>query len=119
MVCDGAASTVLLPGPSLTEGFPATNPSLRLLEFDAASFELLDAHTYTADLHAANRKAASRGGGVRAEDLDWELEYSFKAQFSLEDMSVGSFEALAQRLASNSSTDGNKQWVRISSPSTQ
>jgi len=29
MICDGEASTVLLPGPSLTEGFPATNPSLR------------------------------------------------------------------------------------------
>ena len=66
MVCDGEASTVLLPGPSLTEGFPATNPSLRLLEFDSESFELLDAHTYTADLHAANQKAAARGGGQAA-----------------------------------------------------
>lgn len=113
MVCDGVASTVLLPGPSLTEGFPATNPSLRLLEFDAESFELLDAHTYTADLHAANRKAAARGGGGGgdAADLDWQLEYSFKAQFGLDDMGVGSFEALAHRLASDSSTNGNTQWV--------
>ena len=36
--CDGPATTVLLPGPSLTEGFPATNPSLRLLEFDSSTF---------------------------------------------------------------------------------
>ena len=110
MVCDGEASTVLLPGPSLTEGFPATNPSLRLLEFDSESFELLDAHTYTADLHAANQKAAARGGGGAAADLDWRLEYSFKDQFGLDDMSVGSFEALAQRLASNSSANGINQW---------
>jgi len=57
-----------------------------------------------ADLHAANKQAAA--------DLDWELEYSFKAQFGLSDMSVGSFEALAHRLASNSSANGTKQWVR-------
>jgi len=41
-VCDGPAATVLLPGPSLTQGFPATNPALRLLEFDAATYVLLD-----------------------------------------------------------------------------
>ena len=64
-----------------------------------------------ADLHAANKQAAARGGGAAA-DLDWHLEYSFKAQFGLSDMSVGSFEALAHRLASNSSANGTKQWVR-------
>ena len=52
--CDGRAHTLLLPGVSLTEGFPATNPALRLLEFDPETFELHEAYTYYADLHAAN-----------------------------------------------------------------
>ena len=65
-----------------------------------------------ADLHTANKKAAARGGSGAAADLDWQLEYSFKAQFGLDDMSVGSFEALAHRLASNNSASGIKQWVR-------
>ena len=30
--------SVRLPGVSLTEGFPATNPALRLLEFDPETF---------------------------------------------------------------------------------
>ena len=42
--------------------------------------ELLDAHTYTADLHSANR---NNGSGT----LDWRLEYSFKDKFGLPDMS--------------------------------
>lgn len=42
--------------------------------------ELLDAHTYTADLHSANR---NNGSGT----LDWRLEYSFKGKFGLPDMS--------------------------------
>ena len=90
-VCDGEAATVLLPGPSLTEGWPATNPSLRLLEFDSKTYELLDAHTYTADLHSAN-KAGSK-------DLDWKLEYAFKKTFGMADMSAASFEALNAKLA--------------------
>ena len=58
------------------------------MEFDPISFELLDAHTFTADLHAGNR----------AGKLDWQLEYSFKRFFGLPDMSVASFEALSARL---------------------
>ena len=42
--------------------------------------ELLDAHTYTADLHSANR---NNGSGTP----DWRLEYSFKGKFGLPDMS--------------------------------
>ena len=45
---------------------PCENPCLencgwqgvRLLEFDPVSFELLDAHTYTADLHQGNAAGA-------------------------------------------------------------
>jgi hypothetical protein len=100
-VCDGAAATVLLPGPSLTEGWPATNPSVRLLEFDAKTFELLDAHTFTADLHAANK-----GGG---SDMDWRLEYSFKATFGMADMSAASFELLNAKLAGSA---GDATWEK-------
>ena len=45
--CDGKAHTLLLPGVSLTEGFPATNPALRLLEFDAGG---IDGLLHVADL---------------------------------------------------------------------
>ena len=99
-ICDGAASTVLIPGPSLTEGYPATNPSLRLLEFDSATYELLDMHTYTADLHAANRAGSH---------LAWELEYSFKSEFDMPDLSARSFELLAARLAAPA---GDSAWEK-------
>ena len=100
LICDGAASTVLIPGPSLTEGYPATNPSLRLLEFDSATYELLDMHTYTADLHAANRAGSH---------LAWELEYSFKSEFDMPDLSARSFELLAARLAAPA---GDSAWEK-------
>jgi hypothetical protein len=107
-VCSGAATTVVLPGPSLTEGFPATNPSLRLLEFDARSYALLDAHTYTADLHAAN---ADHGNGGAAPSLDWELEYSFREAFSVPDMSAAALEALGARLAVGGA--GDTVWAKF------
>jgi hypothetical protein len=88
----------------LTEGYPATNPSLRLLEFDSQTYELLDAKTYTADLHAANRR-----GSVEPAAMEWKLEYSFKQQFNMSDMSVASFEALAARLDSSA---GDAQWSK-------
>jgi len=39
------ASSIMLPGPSLTEGYPATNPALRLLKFDANTYDLQDVIT--------------------------------------------------------------------------
>jgi len=57
---------------------------------------LLDAHTYTVDLHAANGNA---GSSAVAPALDWELEYSFRAAFRTPDMSAASLEALGARLA--------------------
>ena len=52
------------------------------------SFELLDAATYTADLHEANKLGA----------LNWKKEYDFKERFRMDDMSPRSFERLATRL---------------------
>ena len=72
----------------MRRGFPATNPAIRLLKFDPESFELLDAATYTADLHEANKLGA----------LNWKKEYDFKQRFGMDDMSPRSFERLATRL---------------------
>ena len=84
--CDGKAHTLLLPGVSLTEGFPATNPALRLLEFSPETFVLQEAFTYYADLHAAN--AAPEKG------LQWQLAYEFTKEYNMADMSPASFELL-------------------------
>ena len=65
---------------------------------------LLDAHTYTADLHAANGHSGAAAGA-----LDWQLEYSFRDTFGVPDMSAASMEALHQRLASDA---GNAVWER-------
>lgn len=100
-ICDGEATTVMLPGPSLTEGWPATNPSLRLLEFDAKTFALVDAHTFTADLHSANKNNAS--------EMDWKLEYSFKSTFSMPDLSPSSFAELNAKLAG---PKGDAEWLK-------
>ena len=96
--CDGAAHTLLLPGVSLTEGFPATNPALRLLEFDPVTFALREAWTYYADLHAANA-APQRGP-------QWRLAYQFTREYGLADLSVDSFERLHAAFAQ----PGSKLW---------
>ena len=104
--CDGPATSLVLPGPSLTEGYPAKNPMVRLLEFDRATHRLLDAHTYVADLQAANR-----GGS-----LDWRLEYSFRAAFGVRDMDPLTLEGLATRLASS---DGDALWAKLRGPGSE
>jgi hypothetical protein len=106
--CTGAATTVLLGGPSLTEGFPATNPNVRLLEFDPSTYELRDAHTYTFDLREANRRAGS--GGAPPE---WKLAYSFREYFGMPDMGPASFEALAKKLKEGKTQEANSIWEKL------
>ena len=65
-VCDGAPTGVILPGPSLTEGWPPMNPGVRLITYDDQTQQLLKLETFTADLMAANKAGAK---------LDWRLEY--------------------------------------------
>ena len=98
MRCDGKAHTLLLPGVSLTEGWPATNPALRLLEFDPVTFALREAYTYYADLHAANA-APQRGP-------QWRLAYQFTKEYGMDDMTVGSFE----RLHADFTRPGSELW---------
>ena len=60
--CTGKPLGVMVTGPSVSYAFPAANPTIRLLEFSAADFSLLDMGTYTADLHAANAKGSVEWG---------------------------------------------------------
>lgn len=89
VACDGEPLAVFLPGPSLTEGWPATNPAVRLLEFDPDTYELADMRTYNADLHHANA----------GNELQWRLEYSFRSFFGMDDLSPKSFAELVSQLA--------------------
>ena len=94
-VCDGAPTGVILPGPSLTEGWPPTNPGVRLITYDDQTQELLKLETFTADLMAANV----------AGKLDWKLEYDTALEYQMPDLSVGSFAALVEKLAVNGSSE--------------
>lgn len=94
LACDGAPAAVMLPGPSLTEGYPAKNPAVRLLEFDPVTFVLTEVRTFTADLHAANAPGGS---------LKWGLEYDFRQQFGMADLTPSSFDNLSARLAEEDS----------------
>lgn len=96
--CDGAPTGVLIPGPSLTEGYPATNPSVRLLEFDPSTYALVDMLTYTADLHQANVHGT----------LNWTLEYSTRDTFKMPDLSPEGFNTFVATLASNDSVVWNE-----------
>ena len=96
--CTGAPTAVMLAGPSLTEGFPATSPALRRLEFSTTgSWALEDVVTLSADIHDANRKNAT--------DLVWNTLYSFTEQYNMTDLSPASFAALASRMAIESSPE--------------
>jgi hypothetical protein len=91
--CAGNPTGVILPGPSLTQGYPATNPSVRLLEFDATTYALVDVQTFVADLHAGNQ------GG----ELEWRLEYSHRERFGMSDLSPAGFAAVVAAMAANDS----------------
>lgn len=86
-VCSGRAFGVILNGPSLTEGYPATNPTIRRLVFTGS--KLTDIYTYIADLHEAESSGSLR----------WVLEYDFRKQFQMSDLSPASFEVLHAQFA--------------------
>lgn len=90
---------VLFAGPSLTEGYPATNPALRRYEASAADFRVLEAVTYSGNITRANR--------------DWAFvfgeEYRLAARFGLPDVGAASLEALVARMA----VDGSADWAEF------
>jgi len=87
---------MLFGGPSLTEGYPPTNPALRRYEVDA-SFRVLDYVTYSGNITKANEEWA----------FLFEEEFRFTTQFGVADASAASFEHLAARMA----IDGAPEWA--------
>ena len=83
-------------GPSMTEGYPPSNPALRRYDVADVSgqFAVTDFTTYFANLTRANANW----------ELEFEVEYVAKAQYQLPDLSANSFEALATRMAVNGSS---------------
>lgn len=86
---------VLYAAPSLTEGYPASNPGLRAYTADAASLAPLDALTFVMNLSAANAAWAPA----------WKLEYAATALYGMPDVSAGSWADAVDRMARNGSTE--------------
>ena len=85
----------------MSYSYPAANPAIRLLEFSAEDFSLVDMRTYSASLRAANAHGKA----------DWELEYSF-AEALLgggrgggDGITPTALAALVQRMASPDSAE--------------
>ena len=96
--CTGLPTAIMLAGPSLTEGYPATYPAIRKLQFTTETWDLFDAITYNADIHTANNNNLT--------SLHWNTLYSFRENYNMDDLSVASFADLHTRMAMNNS----KEW---------
>ena len=81
---DGNPLHVLYATPSLTEGFPASNPGIRKFMLDSNTYEILDMITYYGNITAANDE----------HTFIWEQEYSMKLDYSLPDLSAISINNL-------------------------
>ena len=92
--CTGAPTGVLWAGPSLTEGFPAENPAIRLMEYSPTTFEFTAAKTYSADLEAANAKGS----------VGWAFEYDTADALGLPNLSPAAWEAWIQQQMSVNQT---------------
>ena len=96
--CTGKPTAIMLAGPSLTEGYPATYPAIRKLQFTTETWDLYDAITYNADIHTANNNNLT--------SLPWKLLYSFRENYKMNDLSMKSFADLHTRMSMNNS----KEW---------
>ena len=86
---------VLYVTPSLTEGYPASNPGLRVFSVDAATLEPRDVFTYWMNITLANAVSAP----------DWSLEYSARNLYRLPDVSAQSWADLVERMRVNGSAE--------------
>ena len=86
---------MLFGGPSLTEGYPPSNPALRRYEADA-SFRVVDYTTASGNITLANERWA----------FLFEEEFRFTTAFGAADASAASFEQLVARMAA----DGAPEW---------
>lgn len=86
---------VLYVTPSLTEGYPASNPGLRAFSVDAATLEPLDVLTFWMNITRANEVATP----------EWSLEYSARDLYGLPDVSAQSWSGLVERMSVNGSAE--------------
>lgn len=82
------------------------NPSFRVFEVNALTYEILDFHQYRLNLQKYNAigPAAILTGG-----LNWDIVYSFKSNYNLEDLSLYSLNKLRMNLASKNVIYDNAQ----------
>lgn len=95
--CGGAQEPlhVLYVAPSLTEGFPPSNPGMRAFEVDAATLAPLEARTWWANLSLANAEWA----------LAWRLEYAATQAYGLANLSAVEWARAVGRMAANGSAE--------------
>jgi hypothetical protein len=100
--CGGAQEPLhtLYVTPSLTEGFPASNPGLRAFTVDADTLAPLEATTYWANLSLANENWA----------LAWQLEYAATQQYGLADLSAAEWGRAVERMSANGSAEFRAFW---------
>ena len=82
--------------PSLTEGYPASNPGLRTYSVDSVSLEVLDATTHWGNITAANAAWA----------FLFSESYSAREQYALPDMSPAAWLAAVENMAQ----PGSQMW---------
>jgi hypothetical protein len=82
--------------PSLTEGYPASNPGLRTYSVDAGTLDVVDATTWWGNITAANV----------AWDFVFGESYSARAQYGLPDLSPASWLAAVAAMT----PDGSATW---------
>ena len=86
--------------PSLTEGYPASNPGLRTYALDAATLDVLDATTVWGNITAANAAWA----------FLFDESYSARALYGLADLSPASWLAAVARFAAPNSSAWADFW---------
>lgn len=98
---DGAPLHVVYASPSLTEGYPASNPGIRKFIIDSDTYEIMDMVTYYGNITSANEKLT----------FIWEEEYSVKNDYQLPDLSADSFNTLVnQDMKVNNSNSWSIFW---------
>lgn len=100
--CSGGPESplhMLFVGPSLTEGYPPTNPALRRVRLDTDSLDVLDVITSYGNITQANEDWA----------FLWEHEYSFIDTYTSlkNNLSADSFANLVTVM---NETDNNVEW---------
>jgi len=86
---DNAPVGVVLIAPSLTT-YSNLNPSFRIIEVDVDTNVLVDIQQYRLDLNKWNQNTTG--------PIEWDLAYTLLDQYSMPDMSYGSFDTLVDSI---------------------